>query len=80
MQQGETEVYLDDKAHEQVFDYCDALGADYAIVCNGYGMYCYKYLAEKDIYEELNVIHKYREMLDGQAEIKPREEITVYVC
>ena len=30
------EVYLDDKAHDQVFDYCDALGADYAMVCNGY--------------------------------------------
>lgn len=69
------EVYLDDKAHEQVFDYCDALGADYAMVCNGNEMYCYKYLAEKDIYEELNMIPKYQDMLEGKAEIKPREEI-----
>lgn len=69
------EVYLDEKAHEQVFDYCDALGADYAMVCNGYEMFCYKYLEEKNIYEELNVIPKYKEMLEGKAEIKAREEL-----
>lgn len=69
------EVYLDQKAHEQVFDYCDALGADYAMVCNGYEMYCYKYSKEKDEYEELNVIPKYQEMLDGKGEIKAREEL-----
>lgn len=69
------EVYLDEKAHEQVFDYCDALGADYAMVCNGYEMYCYKYIKEKNIYDELNVIPKYQEMLEGKAEIKIREEL-----
>lgn len=69
------EVYLDQKAHEQVFDYCDALGADDAMVCNGYEMYCYKYSKEKDEYEELNVIPKYQEMLDGKGEIKAREEL-----
>lgn len=69
------EVYLDEKAHEQVFDYCDALGADYAMVCNGYEMYCYKYLQEKNIYEELNVIPNYKEMLEGKAEIKASEKL-----
>lgn len=69
------EVYLDDKAHEQVFDYCDALGADYAMVCNGYEMFCYKYSKEKNIYEELNVVPKYEEILEGKAEIKIREEL-----
>ena len=69
------EVYLDQKAHEQVFDYCDALGVDYAMVCNGYEMYCYKYSEIKSEYEELNVIPKYQEMLDGKGEIKAREEL-----
>jgi len=69
------EVYLDQKAHEQVFDYCDALGVDYAMVCNGYEMYCYKYSEIKSEYEELNVIPKYEEMLDGKGEIKVREEL-----
>lgn len=29
------DVFLDEKAHQQVFDYCDLINADYAIVCNG---------------------------------------------
>ena len=29
------DVYLDEKTHTQVFDYCDELGADYAVVVNG---------------------------------------------
>lgn len=69
------EIYLDEKAHEQVFDYCDALGADYAMVCNGYEMYCYKYSEIKNEYEELNVIPNYQEMLDGKGEIKARDEL-----
>lgn len=69
------EVYLDDKAHDQVFDYCDALGADYAMVCNGYEMFCYKYLEENNNYEELNTIPKYQDMLEGKAEVKLREEL-----
>lgn len=41
------EVYPDEKAHEQVLDYSDALGADYAMVCNGTDLFCYRYLEEK---------------------------------
>lgn len=69
------EVYLDQRVHDQIFDYCDALGADYAMVCNGYEMYCYRYSEEKKEYEELNVIPKYQDMLDGKVEIKQREEL-----
>lgn len=69
------DVFLDEKTHEQVFDYCDALGADYAMVCNGYEMFCYKYFEEKDVYEELNVIPEYKEMLNGMGEIKEKEEL-----
>ena len=67
------EVFLDEKAHTQVFDYCDALGADYAMVCNGYEMYCYKYSSSKEAYEELNVAPTYKEMLNGMGEIKEIE-------
>lgn len=69
------EVFLDEKAHEQVFDYCDALGADYAMVCNGYDMFCYKYFEDKDVYEELNNVPEYKEMLSGIGEVKEREEL-----
>lgn len=69
------EVFLDEKAHMQVFDYCDALGADYAMVCNGYEMYCYKYSSDKDAYEELNIVPSYKEMLNGMGEIREIEKV-----
>lgn len=68
------EIYLDEKAHNQVFDYCDALGADYAIVSNGYELFCYRYSKEKDAYEELNVVPSYKEMLVDMYEIKVLEK------
>lgn len=46
------DVYLDEKTHTQVFDYCDELGADYAVVVNGYEWFCYKYNADKQKYDE----------------------------
>lgn len=73
------DVYLDEKAHEQVFDYCDALGADYAVVCNGYEIYCYKYSETKTAYEELNKIPSYLEILDGKGEVRIQEEQSVRI-
>lgn len=73
------DVYLDEKAHEQVFDYCDALGADYAVVCNGYEIYCYKYSETKTAYEELNKMPSYLEILDGKGEVRIQEEQSVRI-
>lgn len=67
-------VFLDENAHEQVFDYCDALGADYAMVCNGVDMFCYRYSKKTDMYDELSAIPSYEEMLEGVYEIKERED------
>lgn len=50
------------------------MGADYAIVCNGIELYCYKYSDEKDLYEELNAVPLYYEMLAGDYEVIKREE------
>ena len=69
------DVYLDERAHTQVFDYCDALGADYAIVCNGFEMYCYKYNADKDTYDELVVPPSYSDMLEGKFIAKTIEPL-----
>lgn len=82
------EVYLDEKAHVQVFDYCDALGADYAMICNGHEMFCYKYSEAEQTYQELDEVPSYRKMLDGKGEIKeigappqriPFERIEMYL-
>ncbi len=50
------DVFLDEKAHQQVFDYCNLINADYAIVCNGSILYCYKYIED-------NYVKKIRKML-----------------
>ncbi len=58
--------FLDEKAHQQVFNYCDLINANYAIVCNGSILYCYKYIEDTDSYEELNSVPDYAEMLEGK--------------
>ena len=50
------DIFLDEKVHQQVFDYCNLINADYAIVCNGSILYCYKYIEDTDSYEELNSV------------------------
>lgn len=69
------DAYLDEKAHEQVFDYCDALGADFAIVTNGYEIFCYRYSKDKDIYEELESVPTYQEILNGMGKITVYDEL-----
>lgn len=68
-------VYLDDKTHQQVFDYCDLINAEYAIVCNGSDLYCYKYIADKDAYEELSSVPDYNSMLEGKYNVIKKRKI-----
>ena len=63
------DVYLDEKTHLQVFDYCNQVEADYAVVVNGYELFCYKYNYEKNQYDEILKLPTYAEMLDGKYEI-----------
>lgn len=69
------DVFLDEKAHQQVFDYCNLINADYAIVCNGSILYCYKYIENTDSYEELNSVPDYAEMLEGKYDVITKESI-----
>ena len=62
-------------AHQQVFDYCNLINADYAIVCNGSILYCYKYIEDTDSYEELNSVPDYAEMLEGKYDVITKESI-----
>ncbi len=57
------EVYLDDKARNQMIEYCDLLGADYAMMTNGNDELCYKYSYEKSEYFSLTALPKYEDML-----------------
>ncbi len=64
------DVYLDEKTHTQVFDYCDELGADYAVVVNGYEWFCYKYNADRQQYDEITQLPLYEEILTGKYELR----------
>lgn len=61
-------VYIDDKARDQVFEYCDLLEADYAFIVNPYSLACYKYSPEQEDYIVISGIPEYKEMLEGKYE------------
>ncbi len=61
-------VYIDEKAHDQVFAYCDLLGADYAFIINPVGLACYKYSPKEDQYITISDIPTYKDMLEGKYE------------
>ena len=61
-------VYLDMKAKEQMFEYCDLMGATYAMLTNGIDQYCFRYDAEKDDYISLTTLPDYKGMLSDQYE------------
>ena len=60
------DVPISDKTHEQVFKYCDQLGAAYAIVTNGYTTFEYKYNDDESDYIRLETIPTFEEMLNGE--------------
>ena len=60
------EVPISDKAFDQVFQYCDHIGAEFAIVSNGYSTYVYKYNKNNDNYIRLDSIPTFKEMLNGE--------------
>lgn len=59
------EVYLDDKAIEQMLAYCDIIGADYAMLTNGVEQFYYKYDEDSNMYLLLKEFPNYRQMLAG---------------
>ena len=71
-------VYLDLKAKEQMFEYCDLMGASYAMLTNGIDQYCFKYDSQRDEYVTLAEMPDYKVMLSNQykeldiGELPPR--------
>jgi hypothetical protein len=57
------EVYLDLKAREQMLEYCDLIGADYALLTNGIDAYCFKYDDTKQNYIDIAKLPSYEDML-----------------
>lgn len=60
------DVPLDLKAREQMIDYCDSLGADYAMLTNGWNTYCFHYDDIRKRYVDIEEFPKYKDMLKGK--------------
>lgn len=61
-------MYLDMNAQEQMFEYCDLTGADYAMFTNGVEQYCFRYDSTKDGYLRLTELPDYKDMLSDKYE------------
>lgn len=72
------DVYLDEKAQMQMLDYCDLIGAEYAMLVNGISQMVFKYDSEKEQYIVLEELPKYNDMMQGKfiewesVELPPR--------
>lgn len=60
------EVYLDEKAVNQMLDYCDLIGADYAMLVNGNRQICFRYNEQAHRYDEIEELPKYTDILAGE--------------
>lgn len=63
------EVDLDDKARDQMLEYCDIIGANYAMLMNGDRQLCFRYDEKKQQYEVIEDLPSYSNMLEGKYEI-----------
>lgn len=59
------EVYLDEKAINQMLNYCDLIGADYAMLVNGNRQICFRYNDKEHKYDEIEELPNYTDMLAG---------------
>lgn len=72
------DVSLDLKAREQMLEYCDLLGADYAMLTNGHNTFCFYYDNDKEQYVDIEEFPRYKDMLKGKfqqieiGELPPR--------
>lgn len=60
------DIPLTEEVANQMFDYCDAIGADYAFMTNGYNTLCYKYDSKINNYIPIEKIPSYQNMIKGK--------------
>lgn len=69
------EVHLDIKAQEQMLDYCDLIGADYAMMINGDETFCFVYDEDRQEYIALTELPTYDNMCKGKYEELDMEDL-----
>ena len=57
-------VGLGESVGDQLCDYCNSLGADYAMMVNDVESFCFHYDAEKEQYIQIDSLPSYGDMID----------------
>ncbi|MBR4063462.1 MAG: type I restriction enzyme HsdR N-terminal domain-containing protein [Clostridia bacterium] len=63
-------VGLDDSVGNQLCDYCDSLGANYAMMVNDVECFSFHYEEKKNQYVQIDQLPNYKDMLDGKFEVR----------
>ena len=63
-------VGLGESVADQLCDYCNSLGADYAMMVNDAECFCFHYDSAKNQYIQINELPQYADMLDGMFQIR----------
>ena len=69
------DVFLGDRALNQMLDYCDSLCCDYAMMINGDDACCYKYDEHENTYYAIKELPKYTEIIKGEHILVEKEDI-----
>lgn len=67
-------VFLSERTANQMFDYAETLGCEYAVMVNGIDFYSYKYNENLEEYIPIERLPSYQEMSNGVFEEIEREE------
>lgn len=63
-------VGLGESVGNQLCDYCNSLGADYAMMVNDSECFCFHYDSSKDQYVQIDRFPEYKDMLSGKFQIR----------
>lgn len=68
-------IMLGENVQNQMMDYCDELGCNYSMITNGYDVQCYHYDVKRNIYEFIEELPKYLELVKGEYVELPENKI-----
>jgi hypothetical protein len=62
-------IILGEKVAEQITDYCNLLGCDFAMMVNDCESFCYHYDEKRDAYIQIDGLPEYRELLENKFSV-----------
>lgn len=68
-------IMLGESAENQMVDYCNALGCDYSMITNGYDILCYYYNDKTQMYDLIEEIPQYVDMVKGEYVELPKKKL-----